>query len=821
MPVILEDYQIRVRDEIAEAFSDVMNGVEGAPEAVVLKAPTASGKTLMMARGLSKISESGAPAVWFWLAPFDNIVTQTEKVIRSEAGESLRPRHLGARTWLGHRAGDVWLSTAALASSSKAGPAEDTEFLPSLRSMAEQIRSAGLNVGVVIDEAHLNAKEKGKFIDAIGMLSPDIILAASATPKDEALDKFFVSLGVRNKKTLVVDREEAVSRHLNKKGLWATIVEAQGAGEDASLEFLVRATWQRHLDVEAALAAADLKTVPLALFQAENDAEGERMVEAVKRGTGLDEKDIAFYGFKNAKETRSLNDIADDHTVRALVFKVAAGTGFDAPRAFCLGSARTVRDETSAAQFIGRIMRVPREVRAFLFQNPDHPSATILNNAHLFLIDKDSQTGFRTVIQRISGNFAAAGLTDISFQRLDADGLVSDDPFEGDLEDILNRAGVDGCGYESFDDLNDALGSSDINIYYPRHDAFRSTLPREEWRRDADMSSHDVIDRVRGVIVTPQRVRDRIDRAMGVFTVTQDADDLNTVHDENVESHQRLQAARAAKSDFTNMFSRSISLIPGFDEAVKTREFLAQTANEVISTGLVSDVSIAVRIAMILTSDYHAEIKTAVTKGDGAGRVRREGAPLPDAYISYGAGTPNSRMAYGYHFRKGAQIDAPERLSRFMKNLAELGMNVDGKHQRIDVSDKTMVLNDTELKFVNTMKTDKRVLSILRNPEGKSYSCCYANVAGQGKTFYPDFVVALQDGRLIAFEPKYDRKNLREKITGRGVSPDELPVIFVIEGPGGIMEIVEGYDDQGVEVTRKLDIDNVDDVIKKGVSDGS
>lgn len=807
MPVILEDYQVRVVNALTKTFSDAVRGVPDAPTAAVLKAPTASGKTVMLARGLSEISAGGAPTVWFWLAPFDNIIGQTERTIRSEAGEALTPKHLRDRTYGGHRSGDVWLSTAALASSSKAGPAEDTEFSPSLRTMAAEIRATGMRVGVVIDEAHLNAKQKGRFIEAISLVSPDVIFAATATPNDPVLDKFFAALGVPAVATITVDRAEAVERHLNKEGLWARLVSASGAGQQVKLDMLVRATWARNVQIQAALTAAELDITPLALFQADNKAEGERMLEAVRRVTGLSEKEVAFYDSESkSKGQRSLNVIADDPEVKALVFKVAAGTGFDAPRAFCLGSARTVRDETSAAQFVGRTMRVPRALRAFLFANPDHPARGVLNNAHLFLLDDEAQTGFKSVVAKVSGSFAAAGLTEVSVKKTTETGEDIDDvapQTRADIMEILRRSGEDGEGYEDMDAFEDALGVEGVELLFPRSAAFDRPMPREEWRQDADLSDYDPVRKLKGAVITPQRVRDRLERANAVFDVVETGDDVATEQDEDEVRAQRWRALRAAKADLFESFSESVSMIPGLSEPQTVRVLLAQMSREVADTGFVSpeDTALASRIAMLIASEFHGEMKTAATKGEGAGRVMRNASPLPDAYLLCGPKNRNSKMAFGYYVQQTDYVEPPADIMGLLRDLAKAGMKIGKEFLHLAVSDKTMTCNQIETHFLTWAKSCPEIVSVFRNPQGKSYSCSYVNLGGVNQTFYPDFVVVRPDGGYVSVETKYDRKDLVEKMAGRNESDASLRVKFVVLNPAnGMIEEFVGHDEQGREI---------------------
>lgn len=92
--------------------------------------------------------------------------------------------------------------------------------------------------------------------------------------------------------------------------------------------------------------------------------------------------------------------IANDTTKQVLIFKQSAGTGFDAPRAFVLASTKPVNDADFAMQFIGRVMRVTRQVRES-FPKPQ-PIPAELNTAYVYLGNAQAQAGFEAAVQATS-----------------------------------------------------------------------------------------------------------------------------------------------------------------------------------------------------------------------------------------------------------------------------------------------------------------------------------------------------------------------------------------------------------------------------------
>ena len=128
-PLVLRDFQQEAVDGVAAALIDTAGEFRAAPSrrteitrlngCFLLEAPTASGKTVMLAVAAERASAE-QPVVWFWWAPFKGVVDQTAAALRS-AAPGLRVRDPRTdRTLLGTREGDVFIATWA--SSPRATP---------------------------------------------------------------------------------------------------------------------------------------------------------------------------------------------------------------------------------------------------------------------------------------------------------------------------------------------------------------------------------------------------------------------------------------------------------------------------------------------------------------------------------------------------------------------------------------------------------------------------------------------------------------------------------------------------------------------------
>ncbi len=370
----------------------------------LLRAPTGSGKTFMLARVLANVSAT-RPVLWFWFVPFVNLVAQTQDALAANAAD-LSPILLAHGRNQEAAAGQVLISTVqgvARAQWRKEGyNADGDDDTRTLAEFVARARVAGLRIGLVVDEAHIaldKATEFGKFAH---WLTPDYLVMATATPKDQRLLDFLASAGRSEFESFAVSRDDVVSARLNKKYIEAVIYELrQSVQTVADLQRTVlRQAWLRNQKLKHDLATAGIPLVPLLLVQVANG--GTSVEDAERELMQLCKVPPGAIGKHSADEPDPvlMAAIANDASKEVLIFKQSAGTGFDAPRAFVLASTKPVNDPDFAMQFIGRVMRVARAVRSAYTRMQAIPAP--FDTAYVYLANAEAQRGFEQAVQAAS-----------------------------------------------------------------------------------------------------------------------------------------------------------------------------------------------------------------------------------------------------------------------------------------------------------------------------------------------------------------------------------------------------------------------------------
>ena len=386
--------------------SDLIAGMERAllrqpSPPCLLRAPTGSGKTFVISQVLERVSAQ-RPVLWFWFVPFVTLVQQTEDALTANA-PSLSPCSLNDGRNQEAHAGMVLLSTAQGVARAqwrtKGYDADGDDDTRTLAAFVARARAQGLQVGLVVDEAHIGLDKGTEFGKFAHWLHADYLVMATATPKDERLGEFLHHAGYSAQQAFAVSRDEVVTARLNKKYIEAVVYSlGQTLATITDLRRTVlRQSWLRNLQIEKDLQAAGVHLVPLLLVQVANGADTvDEAADDLMRLCGVPPDAIGRHS-SDDPDPVLMGAIAVDYSKRVLIFKQSAGTGFDAPRAFVLASTKPVNDADFAMQFIGRVMRVARPVRD-VFGKPREIPAD-LNTAYVYLGNAQAQAGFEAAVK--------------------------------------------------------------------------------------------------------------------------------------------------------------------------------------------------------------------------------------------------------------------------------------------------------------------------------------------------------------------------------------------------------------------------------------
>jgi len=415
-------YQKEATDNALSIFRFALQQIEQAPDkinrrrasayngAVLLEAPTGSGKTLMAGLIAEEFARD-ANIIWFWFTPFAGLVDQAKLALKKQF-TGLRIRDIqGDRLAAGTKSGDVFVSTwAGVAANNKDARKlrRDGDLSLSLDSLVLSLREAGFYIGVVVDEAHhtfSGATEAVKFYTDV--MQPEFTLLITATPDDSDVEKFKRSTGIAELHRITVSRRDAVDAGLIKAGIKSVAYLAPD--EQKPLVDFQRAALAdaklAHERIKAELLNAGVNLTPLMLVQVATTERDDDVQQARENLIALGFREDAIASYTSKEPSDDLLAVALDESKEVLIFKMAVALGFDAPRAFTLVSMRGSKDKDFGVQVVGRILRVHHRLQG-------RAITELLQYGYVFLADADNQIGLTGAADKI--NSIRTGLSEIS-----------------------------------------------------------------------------------------------------------------------------------------------------------------------------------------------------------------------------------------------------------------------------------------------------------------------------------------------------------------------------------------------------------------------
>lgn len=230
--------------------------------------------------------------------------------------------------------------------------------------VVEKTHAEGCSVVMIIDESHKNVSAAA-IRDVINPLNPRIILKVSATP-----EKIPSISDVNHLKAdfVEVDRKDVVEAGLIKEEIVSQTEEDLNLYKNKDQDkLLLDLAIERRDALKAEWESIGEKINPLVLIQLPNDdkktkdtdvkSKEEIVTEYLTKEKNISKDKIACW-FDGRKE--NMENITDkDNKVEFMLFKYAAGTGWDCPRTHVLVMYREIKSNTFHTQTLGRILRMP------------------------------------------------------------------------------------------------------------------------------------------------------------------------------------------------------------------------------------------------------------------------------------------------------------------------------------------------------------------------------------------------------------------------------------------------------------------------------
>ena len=444
MNLALIDFQDEyVAELLTKLLKAKRNVREGELEAVLLSAPTGSGKTVMMTSAIERIlfgAEGFAPepdAVFLWLSDQPELNEQSRNRILS-ASSMLRAHQLvvvgpdfDRETLEGGKV--YFLNTQKLGRDKNLTTKRDNRTWTMWETIHNTAKKLGGQFYGVIDEAHRGMNQNStqerdaqtvmqKFLlGSAGEMDPmPLVLGVTATPErferliersDRRIYKVLVDVNKVRNSGLLKDRLAVRIPEDDQPNDWSLLAAAVQRWK------AMRDTWKdyclaQQLDVVSPIMVIQVADAIGDRFTATDLDIAVRTIES-EAGT-LSDQDLA-HAFQEEKEIQTAthrirrldaSKISADPDVKFVFFKMALTTGWDCPRAEVMMSFRPAQDATYIAQLIGRMVRTPMARRI--------EGSETLNEVHLYLPYFDREALDR-VVQKLKGDPETVPATEVIF----------------------------------------------------------------------------------------------------------------------------------------------------------------------------------------------------------------------------------------------------------------------------------------------------------------------------------------------------------------------------------------------------------------------
>lgn len=409
----LKNYQLDAVNKLyqytLESFNILMNknallSMLDSQVQVLFKAPTAAGKTIMMADYIEKLvtldNEINAAIVWVSIGKGGLHLQSKEKIQRCTSAVNCYTNDDvadGTITRL-NRGDALFLSWDMMNNKNSKG--EWTNIIMrdgesyNIPKLLDNTSFNGVKIIMIIDESHTSASSN-RAIELLKMFSPKLIVNVTATPKDGKYD-YVINVSAKDviKEGMIKRCIEINSDMELRVSSDGELLKQNGAKADIITSLLASAI-KKQKELIKYYKAEGVKINPLILIQIPDSVEGQTYLETIeseleKYNISYENNSLAVW-LSDSSLKKNLDNIElNSAPQRCLVFKTAIDTGWDCPRAQILVKLRMIKSESFKKQIVGRILRMPEHKH--YTRCPQLNIAYIYTNEERFRLEDDKDT---------------------------------------------------------------------------------------------------------------------------------------------------------------------------------------------------------------------------------------------------------------------------------------------------------------------------------------------------------------------------------------------------------------------------------------------
>jgi type III restriction enzyme len=433
---------------------------------LVFKAPTGSGKTFMTTNFINELNNRpdwDEDKAFIWITFSDDLAMQSRQKFEAYFENTIKNELLTVNDLNRGKLykNDVlflnWQKIVSRAAANRVLRRPEDESMHKetgvyFEDFIDNTHADGREIILIIDESHTHSSThlSQQMIDYI---DPRIILEVSATPENEP-GIFDIEEGRAG--AVYVRRDDVVDDGLIKEKIRIQTKEEldRFKGDDQD-ELLLKLGMIKREELRRQFQKLGKNINPLMLIQLPNDDSrlhdlGERKKEEIvldylrKHGVDIDSR-VAMWFDGNRKNLDFISD--NDDEVEFLLFKQAAGTGWDCPRAHVLVMFREIQSSTFYAQTVGRILRMaePHSKEDYV-NTPDLRTGFLYTNYRRDEIkDIETVTGneppsiFTGIRDKFKGELTDFSLESAFISRVDYGDLASSAKFQASLIKSFNE----------------------------------------------------------------------------------------------------------------------------------------------------------------------------------------------------------------------------------------------------------------------------------------------------------------------------------------------------------------------------------------------
>lgn len=394
--MILKDFQKTAVDTLCREFLTLWN-TDNYQLPLVFKAPTGSGKTIMMAEFLRTIDSNyhfndDKAYIWISFGGEDLYMQSKDKLYKYfNDGTDMGLKDYSDLSQKKLSKNNIFfINWAKIKASDKEGKLlrKDSEITLGNHGIFDeyiQNTKKERELILIIDEAHSNTDTE-LADELINLINPRIIIKVTATPKSipSADDIDDNKAGyVRVKESDVIDSGLIKDNIIIQTEEEIHSLASTNLSED---ELMIELAIQRRDELKKHYEDLGLDINPLVLIQLPNDMNEKEEVLTNKKiivknyleKKKINNDKIAIWLDKDPNSITELEKkliVKNNSEVEFMLFKQAVATGWDCPRAQVLVMFREIKTPTFHTQIIGRVKRMPEA---------KHYENSILNKAYIY-----------------------------------------------------------------------------------------------------------------------------------------------------------------------------------------------------------------------------------------------------------------------------------------------------------------------------------------------------------------------------------------------------------------------------------------------------